>query len=128
MLFSFDSADVVFFGHPVFTLNQALVSQMTPTALALAISWLSSSGYFCLFLEQVGVLPVSYLCRKSDSFLIQDSLFQNLLTAELLRAKRARGAPWVSKSTHPRKFGNHVTDRPTFRPHHRHTTVYSHTF
>ena len=24
-------------------------------------------------------------------------------------AKRASGAPWVSKSTHPRKFGNHVT-------------------
>ena len=29
--------------------------------------------------------------------------------AELWRAKRACGAPWVSKSTHPRKFGNHVT-------------------
>ena len=32
------------------------------------------------------------------------------------RAKRARGTPWVNKSTHPRKFGNHVTDRPTDRP------------
>ena len=46
------------------------------------------------------------------------------------RAKRACGAPWVNKSTHPRKFGNHVTDRPsdrpTVRPHHRHTNVYSH--
>ena len=31
------------------------------------------------------------------------------LIAELWRAKRACGAPWVSKSTHPRKFGNHVT-------------------
>ena len=31
------------------------------------------------------------------------------LIAELLRAKRACEAPWVSKSTHPRKFGNHVT-------------------
>ena len=31
-------------------------------------------------------------------------------------AKRASGAPWVNKSTHPRKFGNHVTDRPTDRP------------
>ena len=30
--------------------------------------------------------------------------------------KRASGAPWVNKSTHPRKFGNHVTDRPTDRP------------
>ena len=26
------------------------------------------------------------------------------------REKRASGAPWVSKSTHPRKFGNHVTE------------------
>ena len=25
------------------------------------------------------------------------------------RAKRANKAPWVNKSTHPRKFGNHVT-------------------
>ena len=31
------------------------------------------------------------------------------MIAELWRAKRASGAPWVSKSTHPRKFGNHVT-------------------
>ena len=31
------------------------------------------------------------------------------------RAKRACGAPWVNKSTHPRKFGNHVTDRATDR-------------
>ena len=46
------------------------------------------------------------------------------IIAELWRAKRACGAPWVSKSTHPRKFGNHVT----VRPHHRHTNVYSHTF
>ena len=29
------------------------------------------------------------------------------------RAKRASGAPWVNKCTHPRKFGNHVTDRPS---------------
>ena len=39
-----------------------------------------------------------------------------LVTAELWRAKRACGAPWVSKSTHPRKFGNHVTvHRPPAR-------------
>ena len=41
---------------------------------------------------------------------------------------RVGGAPLLRKSTHPRKFGNHVTDRPTVRPHHRHTNVYSHTF
>ena len=39
----------------------------------------------------------------------------SMLIAELWRAKRACGAPWVSKSTHPGKFGNHVTDRPTER-------------
>ena len=32
------------------------------------------------------------------------------------RAKRACGAPWINKSTPPRKFGNHVTDRATDRP------------
>ena len=44
------------------------------------------------------------------------------------RSARVGGAPLLRKSTHPRKFGNHVTDRPTVRPHHRHTNVYSHTF
>ena len=45
---------------------------------------------------------------------------------ELWRAKRACGAPWVSKSTHPRKLGNHVTvHRPPVRPHHRETNVHS---
>ena len=38
-----------------------------------------------------------------------------LFVAEL-RAKRASAAPWVSKSTHPTKFGNHVTvHRTSFR-------------
>ena len=48
---------------------------------------------------------------------------KQLIIAELWRAKRACGAPWVSKSTHPRKFGNHVTvHRPLpVRPHHRET-------
>ena len=32
-----------------------------------------------------------------------------MIIADLWRAKRACGAPWVSKSTHPRKSGNHVT-------------------
>ena len=40
------------------------------------------------------------------------------IIAELWRAKRACGAPWVGKSTRPRKFGNHVTVHrpPTARP------------
>ena len=32
------------------------------------------------------------------------------------RTKRPSGAPWVNRSTHPRKSGNHVTDQPTDRP------------
>ena len=49
--------------------------------------------------------------QKVLPFLLKDFL------AELWRAKRACGAPWVSKSTHPRKFGNHVTvHRPPARP------------
>ena len=48
------------------------------------------------------------------------------IIAELWRAKPACGAPWVSKSTHPRKFGNHETvHRPPVRPHHRVTSVQS---
>ena len=31
------------------------------------------------------------------------------------RAKRASEAPWVNNSTHPRKFGTHLTDRPSVR-------------
>ena len=59
--------------------------------------------------------------------------FRGILTISVVtsgapRAKRASGAPWVNKSTHPRKFGNHVTDRPTDRSHHRLTNVYSYTF
>ena len=51
----------------------------------------------------------------------------NSFIAELWRAKLACGAPWVSKSTHPRNFGNHVTvHRPPVRPHHRETNVKSH--
>ena len=59
------------------------------------------------------------------------------LLAELWHAKRACGAPWVSKSTHRRKCGNHVTiHRPQparpFAPQENQcsigTPVQSHTF
>ena len=46
------------------------------------------------------------------------------INSEDLAQARASGAPWVTKSTHPRKFGNHVTlhqSPPTVRPHHRYT-------
>ena len=53
--------------------------------------------------------------RHNDGFVVF-SLSEFI--AELSREARASGAPWVSKSTHPRKFGNHVTvhrtnDRPS---------------
>ena len=44
--------------------------------------------------------------------------------SSLAREVRARGAPCVSKCTHPRKFNNHETvHRPPVRPQHRHTKV-----
>ena len=43
-------------------------------------------------------------------------LLNNVFLAELWRTKRACRAPWVSKSTHPRKFGKHVIDRLSDRP------------
>ena len=46
-------------------------------------------------------------------FLLAQKEYQNISGAP--RAKRACGAPWVNKSTHPRKFGNHVTERPSVR-------------
>ena len=42
------------------------------------------------------------------NFVVSKEVNQHVI-AELWRAKRACGAPWVRKSTHPRKFGNHVT-------------------
>ena len=60
-------------------------------------------------------------------------LYCSILLKELQRSSGARsapcGAPWVSKSTHPRKSGNHVTvRRPPVPSHHRATNVQSHTF
>ena len=43
-------------------------------------------------------------------------LLNNVFLAELWRTKRACGAPWVSKSIHPRKFGKHVIDQLSDRP------------
>ena len=51
------------------------------------------------------------------NFVVSKEVNQHVI-AELWRAKRACGAPWVRKSTHPRKFGNHVTVHrlPAARP------------
>ena len=51
-----------------------------------------------------------------DQIQSRSFLMYILVIAELWRAKPAYGAPRVSKSTHPRKFGNHVTvHRPPAR-------------
>ena len=49
---------------------------------------------------------------------LQNIRYLYMMLAELWRAKRASGAPWVSKSTRPRKFGNHVAVHrpPAARP------------
>ena len=49
---------------------------------------------------------------------LQNIRYLCMMLAELWQAKRASGAPWVSKSTHPRKFGNHVAVHrpPAARP------------
>ena len=49
---------------------------------------------------------VKYFSTLQEKFCISP---HGHVIAELWRAKRACGASWVSKSTHPRKFGNHVT-------------------
>ena len=59
------------------------------------------------------------LCLKLASeplFLILAFMQFQSFIGKLWRAKRACGAPWLGKSTHPRKFGNHVTGhRPSVR-------------
>ena len=56
--------------------------------------------------------------KSTLKWMCKISCWHNILViAELWHAKRACGAPWVSESTHPRKFGNHVTvHRPPARP------------
>ena len=57
-------------------------------------------------------------CKHSFFFNYMFSFLYSLVLAysRAPRAKRTNGAPWVNKSTRHRKFGNHVTDRPSDRP------------
>ena len=60
-----------------------------------------------LNLKRAWVLSVTAL-EFRDSVIIDNRMLKiitSVFIAELWRAKRACGAPWVSKSTHPRKFG-----------------------
>ena len=71
----------------------------------------------------------SKLCRDTRAvarlaFKRRATAVPNSIHSEALAS--ASGTPWVSKSTHPRKFGNDVTVHrapPTVRPHHRNTNV-----
>ena len=62
--------------------------------------------WFNLFLDHKGIVWLN----------VRPTLIAEL-HARASRALRARvgGDPLLRKSTHPRKFGNHVTDRPTVR-------------
>ena len=74
---------------------------------------------YCRLIKMLSMLYVRLLIkvkvRIPENFKVgwypHKITFQGRVTliAELWRAKRACGAPWVGKSTHPRKFGNHVT-------------------
>ena len=88
-----------------------------PSFLVFLCRYLSFFVLTCPFMSLL-VLP----CPLTCPFSTLPSLFSGAP-----RAKCARGAPWVNKSTHPRKFGYHVTerpsDRPTVRPHHSQTNA-----
>ena len=60
-----------------------------------------------------GCCPMKPEALKTQLISFRGILTISVVTSGALRAKRASGAPWVNKSTHPRKFGNHVTHRPT---------------
>ena len=122
------------FKNRLFWLGSGLVWQME-SALSL-LMWRS-----VLFLFPKEPWLLSWHADLVDCVLLSNFLYWNVLSLTVLtlwvatrflqwtfsdclqplysgapRAKRSCGAPWVNKSTHPRKFGNHVTDRPTDRP------------
>ena len=72
------------------------------------------------------------ICEMSDK--LRAKKVDKIIVKLHAREARASRAPYLSKSTRPRKFGNHVTvhrlptARPPARPHHRETNVRSRTF
>ena len=94
-------------------------SLMSQNVLPL-LSFAGSLNFLCYCLA-ANVLLLLGLAGIYGSFFYAVVFFFQLLQAflaELWHAKRACGAPWVSKSTHPRKFDNHVTVHrpPAARP------------
>ena len=86
----------------------------------------NSRKVYTAFAETNDVSTVCPSLHFVTTFAHMQRAFFSRVDSAAPRVKRASGAPWVNKSTHPRKFGNHVTDRPTVRPPHRQTNVCSH--
>ena len=100
--------------YPLYSLVSSLFSHISPYPSTYTLYSLVSSLYFHIFPCPLHMPSTLLYCPCT-------------LIAEL----HAREAPELSKSTHPRKFGNHVTVHRsplTVRPHHRKTNVLSHTF
>ena len=84
--------------------------------------------FHLLYLPSYALLRVTFYVIITESRGNNTAVFVAELQARRF-ASRVRGSPWLRKSTHPRKFRNHVTvRRTTVRPHHRQTNVYFHTF
>ena len=117
-----------------------LVANKRPVSIAL-LPWSSYTKKFTrksqLFAVHVWLVQERFL-REEFSSKMGPTKSKKSYSRALSRAKLVSGAqtpatqatPRVSKSTHTRKFCNHVTvHRPVaVRPHHRYTNVYSHAF
>ena len=108
------------------------VANKRPVSIAL-LPWSSYTKKFTrksqLFAVHVWLVQERFL-REEFSSKMGPTKSKKSYSRALSRAKLVSGAPRVSKSTHSRKFWNHVTvHRPAaVRPHHRYTNVYSHAF
>ena len=60
---------------------------------------------------------INEMCMKASYAIRSIGRIRKYLPSDGLKMLvNPHGAPWVNKSIYPRKFGNHVTDRPTDRP------------
>ena len=76
----------------------------------------NSRKVYTVFAETNDVSKVCPSLHFVTTFPHMQRAFFSRVDSGAPRVKRASGAPWVNKSTYPRKFGNHVTDRPSARP------------
>ena len=106
--------------------------------IAVVVVFVGNDTYYWVYLSIDH--PFQVYCKVRQLILLQSATEQTcsvsclqlkpMTKRHVTNNARVGGAPLLSKFTHPRKFGNHVTvHRPTaVRPHHRKTNVYSHTF